>query len=557
MRLLIFHGYLLRGTGSNVYNAELARALTAAGHEVHLLCQDVAPDALDFVDAVGDWERGGLRIRELSRPRPQGWGRCVVYRPDIGDLLPVYVADRYERFTARPFPELSESELERYLSGNVEAVGEVCAIAGPQRALANHMVMGPAILARALPREVPYAVKIHGSAMEYTVRPNPRFLPYATEGLDRCATVLVGSRHIANRLWDTVSLPGLRERTFLGPPGVDVDRFAPRERRSARLALGEIAERVEALPRRGYGRAAAARTAALYARSSAAGARPGYEDVAAEVASMHTGYDTAGIDESAPDALRALAAVDAAPIVLYVGKLIVSKGVDLLLAAWPLVRREHPNARLAIVGFGAYREGLELLLAALSDGDLESARWLAEGGRAFEGGPAHPLDHLLAFLASLRGDERRAYLDAAHGMRETVHWLGRLEHGPLAELLPAADAQVVPSTFPEAFGMVAAEAAACGVPPVCARHSGLAEVTEVLERRVAEDVAPLLSFGLGDTAVRELADRLLGLLALGVASRERLRTDLATAARAEFSWARVAAEVVAAAGGEHDRLRRP
>ena len=40
MRVLIFHGYMLRGTGSNIYNANLARALARLGHEVHLLCQD-------------------------------------------------------------------------------------------------------------------------------------------------------------------------------------------------------------------------------------------------------------------------------------------------------------------------------------------------------------------------------------------------------------------------------------------------------------------------------------------------------------------------------------
>ena len=40
MKVLIFHGYLLRGTGSNIYNANLARALARLGHEVHLLCQD-------------------------------------------------------------------------------------------------------------------------------------------------------------------------------------------------------------------------------------------------------------------------------------------------------------------------------------------------------------------------------------------------------------------------------------------------------------------------------------------------------------------------------------
>ena len=58
MKVLVFHGYLLRGTGSNVYNASLAQALAWQGHEVHLLCQDRAVSELDWVDAVGDWEGG-------------------------------------------------------------------------------------------------------------------------------------------------------------------------------------------------------------------------------------------------------------------------------------------------------------------------------------------------------------------------------------------------------------------------------------------------------------------------------------------------------------------
>ena len=58
----------------------------------------------------------------------------------------------------------------------------------------------------------------------------------------------------------------------------------------------------------------------------------------------------------------------------------------------------------------------------------------------------------------------------------------------LGELLPAAEAMVVPSTFPESFGMVAAEAAACGTLPVVARHSGLAEVAAALARTAPPEV---------------------------------------------------------------------
>ena len=49
MRILVFHGYLLSGTGSNVYNAELGAAFVRAGHELHLLCKDRDPFALDWL----------------------------------------------------------------------------------------------------------------------------------------------------------------------------------------------------------------------------------------------------------------------------------------------------------------------------------------------------------------------------------------------------------------------------------------------------------------------------------------------------------------------------
>lgn len=556
MRVLIFHGYLLRGTGSNVYNAELARALASDGHDVHLLCQDRSPAELPFVDAVGEWRDGMLAVEAIERVRPAGWGSCTVYRPDIGGLLPVYVADRYEGFTAKTFPELTEEELSAYLAANIRAVQDVCAIAPPDGALANHMVMGPFVLARGLPDSVPYAVKIHGSAMEYTVRTNPRFLPYAVEGLQRAVTVLVGSTHIADRMYDTVKIDGLDARTFLGPPGVDVERFAPRDRAAARVGLAELADRVAELPRRGYGPGAARATTALYGRVSGS-QRDSYESVAAQLAELHSGYDTAGIDADAPDAIRALAEAGESPVVLYVGKLIVSKGVDLLLAAWPLVLRRHPDAKLAITGFGAYREGLQMLLAALSAGDIPTARHIAGGGRAFEGGPADSLDFVIAFLDSLAGDELVAYVQAAAGMRENVHWFGRLEHDVLADLTPAADVQVVPSTFPEAFGMVAAEAAACGVPPVVADHSGLAEVSRQLEEKLSGAMASLLSFRTGPQSVSQLAARINGLLALDKHARADLAVRLAEVSRERFSWTGVARELARAATGDHASLRRP
>ena len=531
MRVLIFHGYLLDGTGSNVYNARLAAALVGLGHEVHLLSQDRHPERQAFVDFVGDWDGGPLRVRSVRQPpaartraRP---GSCTVYRPNIGGLLPVYVADRYEGVEARTFAQCSEREIACYIDANVAAVGELLELARPQAALANHLVMGPVILARALMGEVPYAVKVHGSALEYTVKPQPeRFLGLAREGLADAVAVLVGSRHTAVSLWETIADRELARRTRLGPPGVDVARFAPREPGPAGTGVLALVARLRA----GAGEL------------------------------EHDG----GGDAFARDGLAAAAALERLDpahdvLVAYVGKLIVSKGVDLLIASWPLVLQRMPRARLVVVGFGAYRDGLERLLAALRSGDIQQAREIAIAGRALEGepSPSQPLRYLLAFLSGLRGEARARYLRAARALEQQVVFSGRLEHDELAELLPACAAVVVPSTFPEAFGMVAAEAAACGALPVSAAHSGLAEVSGVLARAVPERASAWLSFPLDEHAVRALAARLTGWLAADAALRARTRAGLVSTARERWSWEGVARGVIAAAQGDLDGLTEP
>jgi len=528
LRILIFHGYLLRGTGSNVYNALLATALARQGHEVHLLTQERHPEDVDAVGAAGDWDDGGvLRVREIRAGR-----RVTTYRPDVGAVLPVYVADRYEGVQARTFAELADAQIADYVARNVAAVAEVAALVAPDLALANHLVMGPLILARGLPESMPYAVKVHGSALEYAVKPQPeRFLPAAREGLARASAVLVGSRHTAESLWAAMDDPALPSRTRLGPPGVDVEVFRPRPRAQAAAELHALG-------------------AALAQEALAAPPAPG--GGAAEPASAFT--------RDPGEAARALARIDGEHdrLVAFVGKLIVSKGVDLLAAAWPLVLAQVPDAKLVVVGFGAYRAALERLLAALAAGDLVAVRALAAEGRAAEGGPHAPLVLLAAFLEDLEAaPDREAYLRAARALPERVVLTGRLEHEELAPLLAASEAQVVPSTFPEAFGMVAVEAAAAGALPVVADHSGLGEVRAILAGAVPAGARAWLGFSPGPRAVRDLADRLIAWMEAPEALREATREGLEAVARERFSWDEVARGVVAAALGQVAGLPEP
>ena len=185
-------------------------------------------------------------------------------------------------------------------------------------------------------------------------------------------------------------------------------------------------------------------------------------------------------DDGNATAFRELS-VDQPPVVVYFGKLIEQKGVHVLIDALAGF-----DARLVVVGFGPERAALE--------------------GRAADRG-----------------------VDAL--------FTGPLEHRHLRHLLALADACVVPSIFPEAFGMVAAEAASAGCPPLVARHSGLAEVASGLEDAYPPGLRHLAAFDPGDAD--DLARRLGELLLLSPADRASIRAAARSAVVERWSWAGV------------------
>jgi glycosyltransferase involved in cell wall biosynthesis len=410
VRIVLWHGYLLSGTGSNIYTRALARAWSLSGHDVVVVCQEPHPERFDLAGAR-------------------------VVRPDIGGLLPVFVLDRYEGLEAKYIQSFTAGEWAGYLRANVEAVrAELPA----DLVFANHVLPGGAVAAGA---GAPFAVKAHGSELEYSMRGRPELVERGREALAAARAVFVGSDHIREVLEEVV---GHVDRVHEVPPGVDVDEFRPQRREEALAGLLEEARRDPPNP------------------GNANERQP---------------------DEGNAERLEAFFAADE-PTVLYFGKLLRNKGVHVLFDALRDV-----DARALIVGFGDYRAELEAL---------------APPGTLFT---------------------------------------GALEHRHLVHVLPLCDVAVVPSIFPEAFGMVAAEAAAAGCPPVVARHSGLAEVAAGLEEAYGPERAGLASFRSGDAG--DLAARLNELLALPAEERRRIGELARATAIERWSWGSVAKRLLA------------
>ena len=73
-----------------------------------------------------------------------------------------------------------------------------------------------------------HVVTVHGSVLNFTVRPHPRFVPYALDGLASATRIIVCSPHAHAELEGFLHdhhRPELGKKMSIIPAGVDVSQF--------------------------------------------------------------------------------------------------------------------------------------------------------------------------------------------------------------------------------------------------------------------------------------------------------------------------------------------
>lgn len=541
MRILICHGFLLKGTGSNQYVQSLARSLCKLGHDVVIMCQDGDP-GLDFVN-IFQRENKGCSGPELVWERETCYpGTCTVYKPYIGGLLPVYVLDEYKGFDeVRTFLDLSDKQLDSYVSMNRSAIRRLIKAFSPDAIQVNHAVMLPYIVRpEADDAEIGYYVTIHGSAIEFTVRRDERYLAYGIDGLSGASRIVAPSRYSADLLRELFGgrLGGLDKKTVVLPHGVDTMLFKP-PGSPVVTAVGGLLELVHR------------RTGAL--------APEAFNDWRDDVEGSDDvdGWINAGIEKinsavpewlPEPDLEKRLSelACSGDPFIMLTGKLIETKGVHCALAAMPLVLSKYPRARLVVVGFGELRGLLRLMLEALDNGDLDRLVRLCDyGNRRYRLCP-EPFNPVIDFIQALSKDRLLdGYRESCEG-NDLIHsviftgYLTQIEH---SMLLPYAAALLAPSLAPEAFGLVALEAMGCGVVPVTPKHSGFQTSLEPLDR-VWGNEADIFKLGGGWNIVEDIATASCRLIGMDVGLLRSRGREMRAVVEREFSWEAVAERMV-------------
>ena len=462
--------------------------------------------------------------------------------------MPVYVYDLYPGYQVKEFTELTTGELEFYLECNYKALQSVFEKNPPQLAISQHTIMQPVYTTLAISDlpETRHLITIHGSALNFSVRKSNLLQGYARQGIKKAHGLVFLSKHSMEEFSAFFpALTRLREGYRIIPAGVDTEIFKPLEytgekQQRIRNLVGQLKEKIHS---KGCGRTQS------HQKSFHDNLRQMSE--AKEISGLICDYRSKANnwlpDEDAGAKLSRLD-WNRRQVILYYGKYLWTKGVQLLIAAAPLILMKHPQARFVLVGFGESREFLEAMVGALDQGRIELFKQMLEAPLSFDpegAGECFYTGGILDYLSD--PGNAQAYKEVARGhLRERVIFTGIMDHNDLRQLIPCTEFTAAPSIFPEAFGLVAIEALASGVLPVQTYHTGFADVAKVYREEFADiyehlKLSPLL---LNDMLVPNLAHHLNRLTEyfaqLSENERQEIRKRAHMLAKSKFSWTTVA-----------------
>jgi glycosyltransferase involved in cell wall biosynthesis len=530
----ILHGYLLDGSGSNLWTRCVVESLCMQGIDVQLVCQEPHPEKFDCIAAAHVYRLDGTVETLFDRATPYS-GKCVMHQPELSGALPVFVWDKYEQFSAVvPMVDLSDDALHAYVERNVDVVLDVVREYGVTALHANHA----ALIARVAQRVkeeagIPYTVMPHGSELEYALKPDPRFRHMADSVLADASRVFVHGDEMRRRVQAALSGDVIIGDAFETLPlGVHTSQFqpVPRERRGEKL--GRLFVALDDMSR---GRRPKQLATMLNEIQSAP-----------DAAALRECFRTVRYDNKAPDAdlEDKLSDVDWEhdAVLLFVGRLIAAKGVQTGLAALPFLLARDPGIRLIVVGHGPLREPMEALLWALQRGDRALVDRIVDHGRMLEGSPdgtggSERLEEVRRFLDELAaGGELDQYYALAreHVRPERVIFTGYLAHLELQHLFPCCDAGLFPSLVKEAGPLVFLEALASGCFPLGTYFGGMRASIDGIADLLPDYVSDAMKLDPRDT-VADIVSNVARALQMGV----RYKDVLVGAARARHDWTSV------------------
>lgn len=503
MKILIVHGYLLSGTGSNLYVQNLARAFCDLGNDVLLCCQDHSASDYDFVNQVVTFSNDGDVMESVWKQTKYN-GSCKVYLPKIGKYLPVYVEDDYEKFEAKDVVKWGKNNIEDYIGKNVSAIRYILNEDKPDVVISNHLILQPICVSRAVQGSIKHFIIVHGSAFNFSVRKSDYLKKLAIESIKASNGMIFLTTSSEKDF-----LRYFREfkgeiNTEIISGGVDLNLFKPLKEENEKMYFIE-------------------------------------------------NYIQNGDGKNALDSLKNKIDWKNDNTIMYYGKYLWTKGMQYLILTQPIVNKFHPDAKLILVGFGSAKNYMEKLIDAMNQGDEKYLIELIDNPQKYQDNVEETtLYTLKGFRKLISNDEwRKSYIGLCKGnIKNQILLLDFLPHEKLAPILSCADIAIAPSIYPEAFGLVGIEALASGILPIQADHSGFSSVIDVYQSAYESrtELKAVKRLKLSEDFVMDLLDKILIVLDAYEQSDEKwrfeLKSELRTICEENFSWSQTAQNII-------------
>ena len=448
-----------------------------------------------------------------------------------GDVRPVFLTDKQRKGNVKSFLKLSDEELNDYHKLNEFLLTQILSKFKLDILHANHLVYQPvAALSACQETQTPMVIFPHGSAIEYTIKPDERFKRLALQGILGCQGLIIGNREVQNRILDLYPDHSdlILEKSSIVGVGVDTALFRPIEKTIRSESIEKLIDFKD-----GGGKDPNL-TTELHDRL-----------MAGELDAVRDYWE--GYDHDLPDADLNYH-LSRIPwdqnILLFVGALTVGKGLQSLITALPFVLRERPQTHVVIVGAGTYREVLEAYAFAIQNSNQELILQLVNKGNDLDRneltGPWEDVKHFLDQSQNLK-----TLLKIGKGIENHIHFLGRLDHSRLQYLFPCADLAIFPSVIPEAYPLVLMESLANGVLPMVSYFSGFKDGVDELIPFLGESLTEKIRIPQDkerriQTLINNLQDLLSG------ESIKSLGTTLRKIAVENHDWKLKASEMISA-----------
>jgi len=486
--IAILHGYLLEGSGGNLWTRSIVQSLCNNGETIHLMCQENHPELYDFICEAILYHSNGNKETILKR-EPVYPGKCILHKPKLGNTLPVYVYDEYEEFTdVQPMINLGDAEIEKYLQTNINVLTQIVNENQVKVIHANHAVLMSVVAQQVAKKwKIPYAIMPHGSAIEYAVRKDKRFYRYAESAFEEAERIYVIGKEIKTRVKELfTALPKIESKMVELNLGVNTSLFNPVKVKNRKDKISKLYELLEDVQRGKTNFHSQNMHKELKADIS--------KQKLLKIINASASYNSKLTDDDVEEKLQ-LIDWDNEKIILFVGRIITSKGLHSIVTALPEILAIEPNTHLIVVGHGPLREPLEALIWALQNGYSDLAFNIVSWGRELENDRNKSLEETQFYFDHLKKtNELDNYFKKAQKYidKNSILFTGYLTHRELCCLFPACDVAIFPSVVAEAGPLVFLEAMASGCFPIGTYFAGMAASIDSVAQALPPEVTDLM-----------------------------------------------------------------